>query len=240
MDLLSRCGGGRRRGAAARRAGRRPSRRSGRRAGRGRSRARSGRRRRARSSAIFSVPDVTASAARPRPKTTAAARSVAAAALPPEPATVASSVGASAVTSAAPPIPISAPRTPPSRPWSTDSPVTWRTTVRPGQPSAFSVPSSRIRLVTLESVRSVAIRKAATSATIVSAVPSLPDRFLASLSEPPTRSARSEAVVTEAPLIVALIAFSTAATSSVESARTWRLLTRPTRSLSRCSCASLT
>ena len=71
-----------------------------------------------------------------------------------------------------------------------------------------------MRLVTEDSVSSEAIRKAATSATIVSAVPSLQERFLASASEPPTRSARSAAVVTDAPSSVALIAFSTAATSS--------------------------
>ena len=61
-----------------------------------------------------------------------------------------------------------------------------------------------MRLLTEESVSSEAIRNAATSATIASAVPSLPERFLASASEPPTRSARSAAVVTEAPASVAL------------------------------------
>ena len=97
-----------------------------------------------------------------------------------------------------------------------------------------------MRLVTDESVSSEAIRKAAASATIVSAVPSLEERLLASASEPPTRSARSDAVVTDAPVSVEPIAFSTAATSSAESARTCTLFTRPSRSASFCSCASLT
>ena len=97
-----------------------------------------------------------------------------------------------------------------------------------------------MRLVTHDSVSSEAIRKAATSATIVSAVPSLLDRFLASASEPPTRSARSAAVVTDAPVIVALIDFATAATSLPESARTCTVLTRPSRPLSFCSWASFT
>ena len=57
-----------------------------------------------------------------------------------------------------------APKMPPSAPCASDSPVTWRTTCRPGQPSAFSVPSSRMRFVTDESVNSEAIRNAATSA----------------------------------------------------------------------------
>ena len=76
--------------------------------------------------------------------------------------------------------PISAPRTPPRAPWASDSPVTWRTTRRCGQPIALSVPSSRVRLVTDDSVSRLAIRNAASSATIVSAPPSLPARSLAS------------------------------------------------------------
>ena len=110
------------------------------------------------------------------------------------------SVRPSALTSAAPPIPSDRRRrTPPSAPCTSDSPLTWRTTLRCGQPIAFSVPSSRMRLVTDDSVSSIAIRNDAASATIASAVPSLLARFLASTSEPPTRSARSFAVVTDAP-----------------------------------------
>ena len=77
----------------------------------------------------------------------------------------------------------------------------WRTTERAG-------------------VSSDAIRKAATRPTMVSAVPSLDERFLASVSEPPTRLARSAAVVTDAPSSVPPIAFSTAAASSPSAART--------------------
>ena len=97
-----------------------------------------------------------------------------------------------------------------------------------------------MRLVTEESVSSDAIRNAAARPTRVNAVPSLPDRLLASASEPPTRSARSEAVVTEAPESVALIRPSTAATSPVDLARTWTELTRPLRSEIACSWASFT
>ena len=52
----------------------------------------------------------------------------------------------------APAIPRSTPRAPPSRPCSSDSPVTCRTTRLCDQPTAFSVPSSRMRFATEESV----------------------------------------------------------------------------------------
>ena len=97
----------------------------------------------------------------------------------------------SAPTSAAPPTPISAPQAPPSRPWATDSPLTWRTTRQRRQPSAFSVPSSRVRLLTEARVSRLAIRNAAARATIARAVPSLSERLRASTSEPETRSVRS-------------------------------------------------
>ena len=51
-------------------------------------------------------------------------------------------------------------------PWASDSPITWRTTSHCVQPSALSVPSSRTRLPTDESVRSTASRNAATAASI--------------------------------------------------------------------------
>ena len=111
-------------------------------------------------------------------------------------ATVASSVGPTSVTTAAPARPTSAPSAPPSAPCASDSPATWRTTSRCGQPSAFSVPSSRTRLFTDERVSRLAIRNAAPRPITTSARPSLSARPCASSSEPPTRSARSLAVVT--------------------------------------------
>ena len=51
-----------------------------------------------------------------------------------------------------PRIPSATPRRPPPMPWASDSPATWRTTSHCVQPSAFSVPSSRTRLPTDESV----------------------------------------------------------------------------------------
>ena len=139
------------------------------------------------------------------------------------------SVGANAVISAAPPIPSAAPRSPPSTPWTSDSPVIWRTTRRCGHPSAFSVPSSRVRLATEDSVSRLAIRNAAARATIASAVPSLFDRFFASTSEPDTRSARSLAVVTWAPANERRMELATAPTELESVARTWSTFTRPSR-----------
>ena len=97
-------------------------------------------------------------------------------------------------------------------PWISDSPVTCLTTRDWRHPSALSVPSSRTRLVTEERVSSEAIKNAASSPTISSAVPSLPVRFFASTSEPETRLARSLAVVTDAPSKEDLIAAVTLAT----------------------------
>ena len=62
-------------------------------------------------------------------------------------------------------------------PVASDSPATWRTTIRCVQPSAFSVPSSRTRLPTDESVSSAASRNAAAAATIESTKPRLCERF---------------------------------------------------------------
>src|SRR5918999_1558940 len=120
-----------------------------------------------------------------------------------------------------PAIPIAAPRSPPSAPCTSDSAVTWRTTRRWRQPSAFSVPSSRIRFWTLDSVSRVAIRKAAARATIASAVPSFPERFSAPSS--------SRAITSSSP-----------ATASADWARTCTPLIRPSRSDSACSRPSST
>ena len=122
--------------------------------------------------------------------------------------------------SSAPPTPSAIPTIPPSNPCASDSPVTCRTTSACPQPSAFSVPSSRTRFVTDESVSSEAIRNAATSPTISSAVPSLLVRFLASTSEPEICFARSPAVVTDAPLNCDLIAAATLETCEALVART--------------------
>ena len=126
-----------------------------------------------------------------------------------------------------------------SAPWASDSPVTWRTTLRCGQPIALRVPSSRVRFVTEDSVSRLAIRNAASSATIVRAVPSLPARSFASFSEPPTRSARSCASVTSDEAKFRSTSRETAATSSALSARTYSVFTRFLRSASCCSWSSL-
>ena len=208
--LVSRCAEGRRRAAGGPPAGRQRCRPPGRRARPGRSPAAASRRRPGRSAGSApSRPGRRPGRTRRRPDR------------PDRPAppweawaTVASSSGPIAVINAAAPTPMAAPRTPPSAPWASDSPATWRTTLRCGQPIAFSVPSSRVRLVTEDSVSRLAIRKAASSATIVSAVPSLPARSLASWSEPPTRSARSCASVTSDDAKVCSILLETAPTSS--------------------------
>ena len=74
-------------------------------------------------------------------------------------------------------------------------------------PRAFSVPISRVRLLTEVRVSRLAIPKAATRATIASAVPNFDVRFLASTSEPVTRFARSAEVVTCEPLKLCLMAW---------------------------------
>ena len=196
---FSRCGEGRRRGAAARRAGSRALRRTGRRQVRGRwprasAHVHGGFELHELRAGLHGTLAEPARGPPPRRGGPGAAAVVVAAS-----ATVAFSSGPIALTSAAPPTPISAPSTPPRAPWASASPVTWRTTSRCGQPIALSVPSSRVRLVTDESVRRPAIRNAASSPTAVSAPPSLPARSFASASEPVTRSARSWLVVVLAP-----------------------------------------
>ena len=78
-------------------------------------------------------------------------------------ATSPASVGPTAVISAAPAMPEhGAEQRRRARPAPATRRSTWRTTWRCGQPIAFSVPSSRMRLVTEESVEQAAIRNAAT------------------------------------------------------------------------------
>ena len=81
-------------------------------------------------------------------------------------------------------------------PWASDSPATCRTTSHCVQPSAFSVPSSRTRFPTDESVSSTASRKAAAAARISSAIPRRCERFDAFTSEPLIWSATSFALAT--------------------------------------------
>ena len=74
---------------------------------------------------------------------------------------------------------------------------------------------------------------------MLSAVPSLEATLLASESEPETRSARSLAVVTEAPSTVCSICRASAPTRPELVARTYTVFTRPTRSEAFWSCESL-
>ena len=77
------------------------------------------------------------------------------------------------------------------------------------------------------------MRNAASSPTIMRAVPSEPARFFASTRVPDTRSARSSAVVTDAPSSVCSMPAATPATSSALVARTYTVFTRPARSETR-------
>ena len=120
---------------------------------------------------------------------------------PPPVLELAVSVGPKAPIAAATAMPRTTPRRPPRTPWASDSPTTWRTTSHCVQPSAFSVPSSRTRLPTDESVRSTASRKAATAASTASAVPSRFERLAASTSEPLIESATCFALATSRPRI---------------------------------------
>ena len=122
---------------------------------------------------------------------------------------------------------MAAPVTPPIRPWMTDSPETCRTTVHRDQPSAFSVPSSRTRLATDDSVSSAGDEHRGQQPHDLEARPSFDERSFASLREPPTRLARSAAVVTSEFGKLASIALATPATAPVSVARTWIALIWP-------------
>ncbi len=91
------------------------------------------------------------------------------------------------------------PSAPPSRPFTTDSPTTWRVTLRDGQPSALRVPNSRTRRDTADEVSSAATRNAATSTATDSHLPTLVARSEAVDREPETVDARSAEVVTVVP-----------------------------------------
>ena len=103
------------------------------------------------------------------------------------------------------------------------------------QPSAFSVPSSRTRLPTDESVASAASRNAAAAATIASTKPRLCDRFAASTSEPLIWSATCCELATCACGSACSISFCTCATDEPSDARTSTTLARPVCFASVCS-----
>ena len=159
---------------------------------------------------------------------------------PPPVLELAVSVGPNAPMDEATTMPRTTPSRPPSTPWASDSPRTWRITSHCVQPSAFSVPSSRTRLPTEDRVRRIASRKAATAASAASAVPSRFERFAASTSEPLIESATCFALATCARGNCVSICFCTAATSAPLVARTSTTLTtffwlaRPAAAAARC------
>ena len=112
-------------------------------------------------------------------------------------------------------------------PCASDSPAICRTTSPCVQPSAFSVPSSRMRLPTDESASSAASRNAATAATIESTSPRLFERFFASTSEPLIWSATSFELATCACGSAVSIAFCTLPTDELFAARTRTTLASP-------------
>ena len=88
------------------------------------------------------------------------------------------------------------------------------------QPSALSVPNSRTRRDTADTVSRLATRKAATSAATASHVPRRSARLEALDSDPLTCSARSSEVVTVALGMTVLISFLTCEIWSALVART--------------------
>src|SRR3984957_20191159 len=90
------------------------------------------------------------------------------------------------LTSATPAKPRPTPITPPTMPIATASPITWKTILRLFQPSAFSVPNSRIRRVTAAIVSRRARKNEAMSTAIASHLPRLFARLAALEIEPVT------------------------------------------------------
>ncbi|KJL34613.1 hypothetical protein RS86_00664 [Microbacterium azadirachtae] len=84
------------------------------------------------------------------------------------------------------------------RPWTSDSPATWRT-IRPfDQPIALSVPNSLVRRATPESVNSTA-RSTATASTMIDSHVPRPSIMPAALArDPETVEARSACELTVA------------------------------------------
>ena len=148
------------------------------------------------------------------------------------------SVGPNWLTATAAINPRTIPSRPPAMPVTSDSPATWRTTIRCVHPSAFSVPSSRTRLPTDESASSAARRNAAAAATIARTTPRLCERFDASTSEPLIWSATCFELATWASGSAVWIAFCTLPTAALSVARTSTTFARPCWPASVCSCFS--
>src|SRR6202034_1318962 len=111
---------------------------------------------------------------------------------------VAVSGGARACTSAAPPKPSATPAAPPIRPMASASPMIWLRIRRLRQPRALSVPNSRTRRDTADTVSRLARPNAAASTATASHLPRLLARLEALDSDPVTSLARSLDVVTVA------------------------------------------
>ena len=90
-------------------------------------------------------------------------------------------------------------------PMAIDSPSTWPTTRRDRQPSAFSVPNSRMRRETADRVSRLASRNAAMRTAIASHLPRLLTSEAALESEPVTSLARLSSSVTVEPGTVFLM-----------------------------------
>ena len=133
---------------------------------------------------------------------------------------VALSAGEKAAISLAPRTPSPTPITAPTMPCTMDSPRTWPTMRRPFQPSALSVPNSRTRRETADTVSRLATANEAIRAAMASHLPRRSASVDALESEPLTWLARSEDVVTVALGMIFSISAWTAAMSSALSAFT--------------------
>ena len=112
-------------------------------------------------------------------------------------------------TAAAPRKPSPTPIAPPTMPIAIDSPITWKTTRRLFQPSALSVPNSRIRRDTADMVSRLASRNAAIRTAIASHLPRLLASDDALEMEPVTWLARVSWSVMVTPGTDLVIAFAT-------------------------------
>ena len=128
------------------------------------------------------------------------------------PTALAVSVGEKAATAALAPKPSAMPSAPATRPMPTVSATIWRTTRPRDHPIARSVPISRTRLPTEESVSSMAITKAAATTMTPRAPPRESASFFTSLREPVTWLASDWVVMTVAPGSSAWMRLATAST----------------------------
>ena len=148
------------------------------------------------------------------------------------------SSGERAPTAALTTYPTAMPTTPASTPMSAVSVSTWPTTRRLVHPSARSVPISRTRFCTLESVSSTAMAKVLSSTMTVSAPPSRVASCCASCRLPVTVSATSLLVTTCAPGSAFLMAAATSAVFEESVTLTSTSFTRPVRVAMDCSVLS--